>query len=284
MSKGIERVYVLGAGKLGRNLGRLLRRAGLRTTVRPWRRGWPARRIDADVVIVAVRDADIERAAQALGRAGLLGHRRKTVAVLHCAGALSAEVLASVRAARVAVGQMHPAVSFADPQRSPTVAGARVHLAGDAVAVRRAAELARLLGMSPRRLGELDRELVHAALALVANGTAALAAAGATLLEAARANPTDAAAILGPLLRSVADNVEQLGLPQALTGPVRRGDRSGIERHLTIIGRRCPELLGTYRSLVRAQLPMARALGEASEASLSAITTAVDQVDSRKTN
>ena len=47
--------------------------------------------------------------------------------------------------------------------------------------------------------------------------------------------------MLGPLLRSVAENVETLGFPEALTGPVRRGDAAAIERQSRSSRRALPD-------------------------------------------
>jgi predicted short-subunit dehydrogenase-like oxidoreductase (DUF2520 family) len=105
----------------------------------------------------------------------------------------------------------------------------------------------------------------------VANGAAALAAAGVELLGAAGVDPATAAAMLGPLLRSVADNLERLGMPGALTGPVRRGDATGVARHHETILRLRPAIAPLYREMVAAQVPLARALGDAPSASFDAI-------------
>jgi predicted short-subunit dehydrogenase-like oxidoreductase (DUF2520 family) len=166
---------------------------------------------------------------------------------------------------------MHPMISFASPKAPPTLARGQVNVDGDPAAVRVATRVARLLGMSPRRLPDLDKVAYHAAAGLVANGAAALAAAGTELLGRAGVSPKLASLMLGPLLRSVADNVERLGLPGALTGPVRRGDARGVERHLAVIENRAPALVPLYRELVLAQLPLARALADADPASLDAI-------------
>jgi predicted short-subunit dehydrogenase-like oxidoreductase (DUF2520 family) len=77
--------------------------------------------------------------------------------------------------------------------------------------------------------------------------------------------------MLGPLLRSVADNVESLGFPDALTGPVRRGDARGLENHLATLRARLPEAVPLYVAAARAQLPLARAIGDASPESMNAI-------------
>jgi predicted short-subunit dehydrogenase-like oxidoreductase (DUF2520 family) len=79
------------------------------------------------------------------------------------------------------------------------------------------------------------------------------------------------AKMLGPLLRSVAENVEALGFPEALTGPVRRGDAAGISRHLKALEERLPEAVVLYRATGIAQIPLARAISDAPHASLDEI-------------
>jgi predicted short-subunit dehydrogenase-like oxidoreductase (DUF2520 family) len=111
----------------------------------------------------------------------------------------------------------------------------------------------------------------HAAAGLVANGAAALAAGGAALLGRAGVDGATAAAMLGPLLRSVAENVERLGLPEALTGPVRRGDVAGVGKHLETLARLAPDLVGLYVAMAATQVPLARALGDAPGESFDAI-------------
>ena len=263
------RVFVFGAGKVGTNLARALRRAGVAVTLRPARRGWPDRRLDADVVVLTVRDGNIAPAAEELARRGLVGHRR--AAVVHCAGALGPEVLAAVRSARVAVAQMHPMISFASPAWLPELARGQLHVDGDPAAVRAARRLGRQIGMAPRTIPGLDRVAYHAAAGLVANGAAALAAGGVTLLELAGVPRDLAAAMLGPLLRSVADNVDHLGLPAALTGPVRRGDAAAVGKHLDTLRRRAPDLVAVYAATALTQLPLARELAEAPPGNFDAI-------------
>jgi predicted short-subunit dehydrogenase-like oxidoreductase (DUF2520 family) len=254
-------VAIYGAGKVGRGLYARLREAGVKARLDPSRRGLPARPWRGTwLLVVATREGEVGPSAERIARAGWLD---AGAAVVHAAGALTAEALAPLRAHSAGVGQMHPMMSFADPGRPPGLGGGHVRVAGDAEAVRRAARLARALGMRPRRLPGLDEVAYHAAAGLVANGAAALAAAGAELLARAGVDPAVAPHLLGPLLRSVADNVSALGLPGALTGPVRRGDAGAVGRHLETLARLAPHLAPLYVAMARAQLPLARALGDA---------------------
>jgi len=256
------RVLFYGAGKVGRILARAARSRGVRVTLRAARRGVP-RRIDHDLVVLCVRDSDVMATASALAPA-----LARTSAVVHTAGAVGPEALASLRACSVGVGQAHPLLSFASAGAPPALAGAHVLVAGDRVAVDRARRLFRKLDMVPRRLEHLDRARYHAAAGLVANGAAALCAAGVRLLVSAGVRPRTAPLVLGPLLTSVGHNVTKLGLPGALTGPVRRGDTETVRRHLAALRQAAPDLLPLYRAVARAQLPLARALGDARPASL----------------
>jgi predicted short-subunit dehydrogenase-like oxidoreductase (DUF2520 family) len=132
-----------------------------------------------------------------------------------------------------------------------------------------------MLGMTARTVKGLDTVAYHAAAGLVANGAAALAAVGAQLLERAGVPRKDAPKMLGPLLRSVADNVETLGFPEALTGPVRRGDATGVAKHVATLRAKLPEAVPLYLAAAEAQLPLARAIGDAPAANLDAVASTI---------
>jgi predicted short-subunit dehydrogenase-like oxidoreductase (DUF2520 family) len=258
---GLGPVAIFGAGKVGRGLKLRLAEAGVGARLDPSRAGLPRRPWRGVwLLVVATREGEVGPTARRIAEAGWLD---EGAAVVHVAGALTAEALAPLRSRSAGVGQMHPMISFAEPARPPGLVGGHVRVAGDDEAVRRASRLAQALGMKPRRLPGLDEIAYHAAAGLVANGAAALAAAGVELLERAGVDRATAPLLLGPLLRSVADNVESLGLPAALTGPVRRGDAGAVGKHLDTLGRLAPHLAPLYEAMARAQLPLARALGDA---------------------
>jgi predicted short-subunit dehydrogenase-like oxidoreductase (DUF2520 family) len=268
---------VFGAGKAGMALARALRMRAVRTTLRPARKGLP-RALNADVVVLAVRDRDLATLAEKMRDARVVPRR---AVVLHVAGALGAAPLAALRGSCAGVGQMHPMISFASPKWAPDLARGNVHVQGDPRAVSRARALAKLLGMAPRTVPDLDTIAYHAAAGLVANGAAALAAVGAELLVRAGVARSLAPKMLGPLLRSVAENVERLGFPEALTGPVRRGDVAGLEKHLATLRAKLPEAVTLYVAAAQAQLPLARAIADAPPASFDAIERSLAAVTGR---
>jgi predicted short-subunit dehydrogenase-like oxidoreductase (DUF2520 family) len=259
------KVFVLGAGKVGRALVSRLKKAGLSVTLRPARRGVPTTPIEADIIVLALRDRHLGPVAADLAASGVV-HRRTVV--VHNAGALDAEVLAPLRSICAGVAQMHPMISFASTTRFPSLDRGHVHVKGDPAAEKRARALVKKLGMTPRTFRRLDTVGYHAAAGLVANGAAALAAIGVELLVVSGVPRADAPRMLGPLLRSVAENVETLGFPDALTGPVRRGDADAVERQIALLGERLPAALPLYVASGLAQLPIAEKLRDASKAEL----------------
>ncbi|MDP8998840.1 MAG: DUF2520 domain-containing protein [Myxococcota bacterium] len=260
-------VLIYGAGKVGRSLARALRAHGVKTKLLAARSGLP-RKIVADVVVMAVRDRDLGPLAQMMAAKRVVS---QGAVVVHVAGALDASPLAPLRGVCAGVAQMHPMIAFASTRFAPGLARGNVHVQGDWVAVTRARRIARLLGMTPRTIPHLDTIAYHAAAGLVANGAAALAAVGVELLTRAGVLPQIAPRMLGPLMRSVADNVEALGLPRALTGPVRRGEAATVTKHLATLREKLPEAVDLYLALVQAQIPPARAIGEAPAAAFEAI-------------
>jgi predicted short-subunit dehydrogenase-like oxidoreductase (DUF2520 family) len=271
------RVTIIGAGKVGRGLARAigaLHDKKWKATLRAARAGVPARRIDADLLVLAVRDRDIAPLADRL-----LGVVGSETACVHVAGALGPEPLAALRDSSAGVGQMHPMISFASTGFTPALTRGNVHVQGDPVAVRRASALARRLGMTPRTIRGLDTIGYHAAAGLVANGAAALAAVGSDLLARSGVPQDRTHELLGPLLRSVADNVEHLGFPDALTGPVRRGDVGAIEKQLALLRNRLPGAVPLFLAAAAAQVPLARALSDASPAAFDAIEGLVSRSD-----
>ncbi|MFO0659136.1 MAG: DUF2520 domain-containing protein [Polyangiaceae bacterium] len=258
---------ILGAGKVGVALHRAIRAAKMPCKLVPARQVNEHTTWRASLLILAVRDPEVTTWAQRLAAWGTVP---SSTAVVHLSGVLPSSVLEPLRAG-VGVAQMHPLLSFAAIDAPPSFEGAHMHLEGDVEAVRRARKLASLLGMKPRVMTHVDPAGYHAAAAMLANGSAAVASAAIEVLVNAGVERSLAPKMLAPLLRSVASNLEVLGMPTALTGPVRRGSVSTVERHLEVVGQAGDGVAALYKALVLAQIPIARAIGETSNESLTEI-------------
>jgi len=268
------KVFILGAGKVGRALAAALKAKKVPVKLRAAREGVPTMRIDADIIVLALRDRQLGIVAADLASSGVVP---RNAVVVHNAGALPAEALAPLRGVCAGIAQMHPMISFASRTFFPTLDRGHVHVKGDKKAEAHARALAKKIGMTPRTFASLDTTAYHAAAGLVANGAAALAAIGEELLVVAGVPRRDAPKMLGPLLRSVAENVEALGFPEALTGPVRRGDAGAIGRQIDLLSEKLPSAVGLFIAAGEAQLPLARKIGDAPKASFDEVATVLEK-------
>ncbi len=202
-------------------------------------------------------------------------------AVVHCSGALPSAVLAAAAAGGCAIASFHPLQTFAAlPVDSAaavrTLQGAVFGLEGDAVLRPVLELLVARLGGHPLWLRAEDKPLYHAAAVLASNYTVALVALGAELLAHCGLDSAEAVAALVPLLRGTLANLEALGLPEALTGPLVRGDAGTIVRHLARLDALAPHIAAVYRALGLAAVPYAQARAQASPAALAAAAAALE--------
>jgi predicted short-subunit dehydrogenase-like oxidoreductase (DUF2520 family) len=243
---------VVGVGRLGSAISVQLRKAGWPVTVRtqspPGRR--QARRLGlveadaaamsrAEICLLTVPDGAVAAVARSV--APLLG---RTTGLVHCAGALTLEVLQPAAAGRP-TGSFHPLVS---------VTGAETPLAGHAVAVATRSRalapllgrLAHALGLQPLRVPESGRAAYHAGAAMVASGLVSLLDAAIAAWVAAGVSQREAVTALAALMRSALTGAELRGTVAALTGPVVRGDAEVVQAHVRGLP---PEVLPIYLAL-----------------------------------
>jgi predicted short-subunit dehydrogenase-like oxidoreductase (DUF2520 family) len=69
-----------------------------------------------------------------------------------------------------------------------------------------------------------------------------------------------------PLLKGTLNNIENIGIPDCLTGPIARGDIGTIQKHLNALEAAAPSLVSTYRELGLQTVPIALAKGKIDEA------------------
>jgi predicted short-subunit dehydrogenase-like oxidoreductase (DUF2520 family) len=217
-------VTIVGRGRLGTGLLRALAAAGAEVRATSARAPRPAALRASRIWLLAVPDPVVATVASRLVAAR---HGGAGVVVLHTSASLPVSALDALSARGASVGVMHPIVSFASKARPPALAGATFVLGGSPAAVTAGRAIARRVGA--RAIARpIHGPRYHAALALVANGAAALAGAAERELVRAGLPSSDARRAIGALLRSVAHNVGAVGMPGALTGPIARGDAGAV--------------------------------------------------------
>jgi predicted short-subunit dehydrogenase-like oxidoreductase (DUF2520 family) len=265
--------FVVGAGPVATGLAGALRLAGV-PVLGLWARRPPAARVagsiagvaafssappdillEAEVVILAVRDGVIGEVAQMLAGTGLIGKRH---VLLHCAGASSARDVLGHIADRVGgTGTLHPLQAIADGRIAMrSLEGTVFGVEGDDGGRAAAGKLVAALKGIELALDSTQMSSYHCAAALASNYIVSAIDAAAAVLAGAGVSPTQAAQALVPLAEGALRNIAAKGTTEGLTGPIRRGDAATIQRHLDALQVK-PDVAEIYRALARRAVEIA---------------------------
>lgn len=231
---------IIGAGKVGRTLGRLwasnqtfqiqdvlnrslesARRAvafiGTGTAVATYAELRPA-----DVYLIGVSDDQIAACCDDLVRSGNLSSES---IVFHCSGALRSAELQAATLPGASVASIHPIRSFAVPEQVvQEFSGTYCGVEGDVRAVDILSEAFSAIGARMVTINADAKILYHAAAVFACNYlTTLLDVAQQTYVRAGIPNDV-ALELMTPLVRETIDNVFRIGPAAALTGPIARGD------------------------------------------------------------
>jgi predicted short-subunit dehydrogenase-like oxidoreductase (DUF2520 family) len=279
---------IVGAGRVGRALGRLLHKRGWRigavvtrsaATARAAAKaigaGKPCSRLtpeifSADVILLTTPDAAIAPTAANIASlassvaAGLPRHIGRVMPplqgkiVLHSSGALDHRLLSPLARRGAAVASLHPFQTFGE-RAVPNLSGVIFTVEGDPRALRLARRIALSLGGTPIQIPVAAKPAYHAAGGFVAAHTLALVEAAVQMLVALGFPRRLATRGLLRMARQALDNLEKLGPRASWTGPVSRGDFGTIARHMTALRRFPREYRAAHEVLL---LLSARVLAE----------------------
>jgi len=252
-------IAIVGGGRMGRGLARVLAEAGERVVL--WSRREAAGAVTdavagARTILLAVPDDAITPLAGTLAEAGAVEPGQ---VVLHLSGLHGREALGPLAGVGAALGSLHPLQAISDPDTAAERwRGAYAAVEGDETAAREAERLARLLGLIPFRLTSAQKPVYHAGAVMAANYVVALAAAAQRLGEQAGVPAELAGRLYLPLLAGSLENLRSQVPAKALTGPVRRGDLATIRAHLAALD---PDDRSLYARLGLEALRLARTGG-----------------------
>src|SRR5207249_3114675 len=226
---------VIGAGRLGRTLGRLLLRHGYAPTGRSCRSLRSARQARAFIgageptasnvhaaaraplVLIATPDREVVPVARELARARLPWTGR---IVAHCSGALSSAALEPLRRRGALVASIHPLASIAASRPDVDFQGTPFAIEGDPRVVRVLRRLVLDMGGLPVTIPREAKALYHLIACTLSNDLVAFLASGFDAGRGLGLGPRQTSRLYLPLIRGTLENVARLGPVKALTGPV----------------------------------------------------------------
>ncbi len=186
--------------------------------------------------------------------------------VVHCSGADSTAILEPARKSGAAVGGFHPLQTFAGVQRAlENIPGSTFAIEAEEPLLSILRKMASSLDSHSIQLKVEDKAIYHASAVMISNYLVTLVKMATDLWETMGISKEEATRALLPLLKGTVNNVETIGLPGCLTGPIARGDLGTIKKHLESLKKAAPELLPVYRELARQTIPVALAKGKINE-------------------
>ena len=183
--------------------------------------------------------------------------------VVHCSGADSLDPLEPAKKLGAQVGGFHPLQTFASVAHAiENLPGSTFALEAEGELLKTLEQMASALDGNVVRLQAGDKVLYHTAAVFACNYMVALVKMATDLWQGFGVSTPEATQALMPLLRGTLNNLENVGLPNCLTGPIARGDLGTIRKHLAALEKSAPELLSAYRELGLQTIPVALGKGK----------------------
>jgi len=205
---------------------------------------------------------------------------RPAQSVVHCSGVDSTAILQPAKEAGAEVGAFHPLQTFASPQQAmENIPGSTFALEAEEPLLGTLKGMAAALEGSWVELKATDKVLYHAAAVFACNYMVTLVKLATDLWQTFDVPQEKATKALVPLLRGTLHNIETIGIPQCLTGPIARGDIGTINKHLDALEAAAPHLLSTYRELGRQTILIAAAKGKIDELQVRELRAVLESAD-----
>ncbi|HEV2686988.1 MAG TPA: Rossmann-like and DUF2520 domain-containing protein, partial [Bryobacteraceae bacterium] len=240
MNPSKQPIAIVGPGRVGQALGKLLDNEGFKVLLVAARRMAAARRAirfigsgqpvgldsaelkHAQVFLVTTSDAALARVARQL--AGLNKDWSRRI-VLHTSGSVPASVLAPLKRRGAAIGSLHPFQTIPNPAAGVrNLRGCTWGIEGDPSARRVAKRWVKALGGATVQIRAGKKTIYHASAFMVCPTLVTLMNYSVRLLRHSGVSEKMARQMLARITAETANNFADLGGRRALTGPVMRGD------------------------------------------------------------
>ena len=265
-----ERVFIIGPGHVGRGLFRAFRASGVEVVGLHGKRpsavatssgDIPRDAAKANVVLVCVRDPQLDDTIQEIAGAAKDGRISRDTVILHTSAIAEPAGLVALSSAGFPGGTFHPLVPFSDPEVSAEMLRkAWIGIDGENAAKNASRRLAGHLGARTLEIPPGRKAAYHAAAVISSNFPVVLASVAGHLLHDIGIPDASAYQAVDSLMSGAIANMKQSMPDDALTGPVMRGDAETVGKHLRALEGMEPAR-EIYRALSSAAVEIARRRG-----------------------
>lgn len=278
----VERIGIIGAGKLGCSLASALFGKGYSVEgiysksaesqeylCRKLGRGFENNLLktvrQSDIIFVTVPDSQIRAVADNIAEKAECSDIRKKF-FFHMSGALTSNELDSIGQKGGYIGSLHPIQTFAGRDAGWEVFNSVYFgFEGCNEIKNKADDLVGALKGYMFSIKKEDKPVYHAAACILSNYTVTLSSVAGSLLSSIGIDSKTGTRALMSLLENTLKNIKNSGGPEALTGPVSRGDINVVEGHIKALGKTDTTVIKLYKALGSATVEVALAKGSIDE-------------------
>jgi predicted short-subunit dehydrogenase-like oxidoreductase (DUF2520 family) len=206
------------------------------------------------IILIAVNDEEIKNVVGDILKAGPC--RGKIF--MHTSGLLSSSVLSRLASRGAFIASLHPLLPIPAPKhRIKSVKGSYFALEGQEKAVREAKELIRRMGAQSFKIDSRLKSRYHLAACFLSNYIVALSDLALDILPDKPYRKNEWLALFSPLMEATARSLGREGIPDALTGPIARGDLPTLRKHKHELKKLPKDMQKLHRILSRRALKIA---------------------------
>ncbi|ADL11664.1 Rossmann-like and DUF2520 domain-containing protein [Acetohalobium arabaticum] len=291
------KVVIIGAGAVGKSLGYLLANNGYQVL------GFISRSLSsaqegqelvgegiatteygdfilkADLIFITTPDQVISQIATKLFREGLV---KKDSCLVHCSGALTSEILFSEveNMNEIEYGRLslHPLQSVADVRKGiEALPNSFFTIEGNEAGEEIGKKVLDTLDADYTVIQSCAKPLYHAAACVASNYLVTIVDLALKMNQQVGISSEKALVGLLPLMEGTLQNIKEMGIVEALTGPISRGDINIIENHLEALEEFMPENLDLYKELGTYTTDIARRKGSINQDKVIKLKKLLDQ-------
>lgn len=274
-------VAIIGAGKVGSVLGRVLTERGDRVVAvvsRTMRSARAAGRFlrcanvstslavippRTQLVFITTPHSAVQEVAHSLATVAHLNFKR--LAVCHASGMLTASVLEPLAQKGATVFSFHPLQTFprdfSPKEIVPTARGIYFGVDGNRRALQVARKFARRLGGKVIVIRPEMREFYHAACVVASNHLTTLLWIVQKMFAALKTGEKKFYPVFEPIIMATLRNVARTSPAEALSGPIARGGVETVRQHFEAMRRHAPDLVPYFVALTAETTRLAEVKG-----------------------
>ena len=279
------KISVIGAGKVGTVLGCLISRSGFsfcglysknknssEKAIKYIGKGKVFSSIadlvrKSGVIVIAVDDSEVKNVAGEIVEESRLRKIKLVGKVcVHTSGALSSSILLPLSKAGCSVASLHPLQAIASVDSGiALIKDSYFCIEGERNAVAIAQRIVKKIGGTSFQIEPAHKHAYHLAACFLSNYIVSLSDMIIEKLLPPTRSKNEWLKIFAPLIRGTAENLKAKGIPDALTGPISRGDSQTIQRHFEALKDLDPDLRKLHRILAQRAVEIAIRQGHLSK-------------------